>query len=309
MLYNHREVQHTMNEAEMTVGPYRLIRRIGAGGMAEVFLAVAYGASGFEKRVAIKTLLPQLRDNGRLQRLLIEEARLGAHLQHANLVQVHELGVADGIYYVRMDFVDGADLKTLVQRELPPPGLALLVAEQVVLALAYLHTAEDPRGRPLGLVHRDVSPSNILVSRAGEVKLADFGVAKATLLADVTQVNVLKGKYAYLSPEQVAGERLDARSDQFGLGVTMTELLRGRRPYEGENPLETMEQIRAAEPPDLGGLPRDLRRLVSRCLARDPEDRFEDDEALRQAIEACRHKRPAAPKDLARWVGDRLEGE
>jgi len=286
-----------------TLGPYRLLRRIGAGGMAEVFLAVAFGASGFEKRVALKVLQPQLRDNAKLLRLLIEEARLGARLQHRNLVQIHDLALADGVYYVRMDYVEGADLGTLLaEGHRPSPGLALLIAEEVVLALAYLHAAADEADRPLGLVHRDVSPTNILLSRAGEVKLGDLGIVKATMLADVTQANEVKGKYAYLSPEQVASRPLTAASDQFALGVTLMELLCGRRPYEGKSPLETMDLIRAAAPPRLPGLDRDLRKLLLRCLARRPEDRFPDDEALGTAIARCRRKRGSSPSELARWV-------
>jgi eukaryotic-like serine/threonine-protein kinase len=285
-----------------TIGPYRLLRRLGVGGMAEVFLAVAYGASGFEKRVAIKTLLPELRDNAQLQRSLIEEARLGARLQHRNLIQVHDLGVVDGIYFVRMDYVDGLDLRTLLAARRPPAELALLVAEEVVLALRFVHGATDDDGRALGLVHRDISPANILLSRAGEVKLADFGVAKATMLADVTQANVRKGKYAYMSPEQIKGEPLTARSDQFSLGVTLVELLCGCRPYDGETPLATMELIRAAAPPDLSPLEPDVRELLLRCLAAAPDDRFADDDLLLQAIAACRHTRAATAADLARWV-------
>src|SRR5262249_21211415 len=190
------------------IGPYRVLERLGAGGMAEVFLAVAYGASGFEKRIAIKTVLPELRGEGDFERFLIEEARLGARLQHRNLVGVHELGVDAGTYYVRMAYVDGADLASLLRGEPLDPALALLISEEVTLALEYVHGFRDEAGRPLGLVHRDVSPANILVSRAGDVKLADFGVAKATLLLEVTRANVRKGKYAYMAPEQVAGDRL-----------------------------------------------------------------------------------------------------
>jgi eukaryotic-like serine/threonine-protein kinase len=285
-----------------TLGPYRLLRRLGAGGMAEVFLAVAYGASGFEKRVAVKTLLPELRDNPQLQRSLIEEARLGARLQHRNLVQVHDLGVADGVYYVRMDYVDGPDLRTLLAARRPPPELALLVAEEVALALRFVHLATDDDGRPLGLVHRDISPSNVLVSRAGEVKLADFGVAKATMLADVTQANVLKGKYSYMSPEQVKGEPLSPRSDQFSFGVTLVELLCGRRPYDGTTPLETMELVRSAAPPDLQPLDQDLQALLLRCLAATPDGRFPDDDQLLRALAACRQIRAATIADLACWV-------
>src|SRR5262245_58275405 len=235
--------------------------------MAQVFLAVAFGASGFEKRVAVKLLLPELEHSAELQRALIEEARLGCVLLHKNLVQVHQLGVADGRYYVVMDYVDGSDLATLLRRKAAPPELALFLVEELARALEYVHRVSDDAGRPLGLVHRDVSPSNILVSRAGEVKLADFGVAKATLLADITRGNVRKGKYAYMSPEQVAGEPLTERSDQFGLGVTLMELLLGRRPYDGDTVKDTMDRVRAAEPPDLGELPAEQQFLLLRCLA------------------------------------------
>jgi serine/threonine-protein kinase len=293
---------HSVPRLPRSLGAYRLLRRIGSGGMAEVYLALAYGASGFEKKVAIKAMLPEMRDNATLQRILIEEAKLGARLQHRNLVQVHDLGVAEGTYFLRMDYVDGADLRTLLHLERPERGLALLIAEEVVLAMEYLHQARDDDGRPLGLVHRDVSPGNVLLSRAGEVKLSDFGITKATMLADVTQANVLKGKYAYMSPEQVSGRSLTAQSDQFGLGIMLAEMLSGRRPYDGETPLATMELIRAAAPPDLAELDPDLRPLILRCLAADPGRRFESDDALRAAISTCRGLRPAVHGDLARWV-------
>jgi eukaryotic-like serine/threonine-protein kinase len=286
------------------LGPYRIVRRLGQGGMAQVFLALAYGASGVEKRVALKTLLPELQGSGELEQLLIDEAKLGAQLTHRNLVQVHELGTADGVYYVRMDFVDGADLATLSRRARPSAELALLVAEEIALALSYVHRATDDAGRPLGLVHRDVSPSNILVSRAGEVKLADFGVAKATMLADITRANVRKGKYAYMSPEQVTGEPIGPASDQFALGVTLMELVSGRRPYDGDGPLETMEKIREATPPVVDDLPAELRSIVRRCLARAPADRFADAESLRVAIASVRRGLPSVGEpDLARWCG------
>ncbi len=169
--------------------------------MAEVYLAQVYGASGFEKQVAIKTLLPEHQGNDEVLRHLIREARLGASLQHRNLLQIHDLGVDQGIYYVRMDYVDGADLSTLCRVERPSAAIGLLIIEEVALALEYVHAFADEAGRGLGLVHRDVSPSNILISRNGEVKLADFGVAKATHMAHNTRGSVRKGKYAYMSPE------------------------------------------------------------------------------------------------------------
>lgn len=301
----------TLLGEQTTLGPYRLLRRLGAGGMAEVFLARSFGASGFEKQIAIKTLLPELQDNAKLVRLLIEEAKLAARLQHRNLVQVHDLGVVAGVYYVRMDYVDGADLRTLLKKRHPPLALSLLIAEEIALALEFVHSVGDDEGRPLGLVHRDISPSNILVSRFGEVKLADFGIAKATMLVDITQSNVRKGKYTYMSPEQVSGVPLTAASDQFSLGITLTELVTGQRPFDGDSPLETMDLIRQAKPPvlqhkDSQDIDEDLDRLIHRCLAKQPTERFASSEELRAAIAKCRITRPAAAPDLARWVQETM---
>jgi eukaryotic-like serine/threonine-protein kinase len=284
-----------------------LLERLGHGGMAEVFRARAVGASGFEKPVAIKVLKTEHQGDGELERMLIEEAKLGARLAHRNLVQVHDLGVDDGIAYVRMDYVEGADLDTLRQSGTLPIPLALLIAEEIALALSYVHSLTDAEGRPLGLVHRDVSPSNVLVSRHGEVKLADFGIAKATLLSQNTAAAIRRGKYAYMSPEQIAGEPLSSRSDQFGFGVMLHELLLGRRPFDGPSPLETMDRIRNAEPPDVSGLDADLGAIVATLLARDPDERFETAEHLSRALSSARRLREAASTlDLARWVADCL---
>ena len=285
------------------LGPYRLVRRLGYGGMCEVFLGTAYGASGFEKRVAVKTLLPELRGNPSFERQLIAEATLGARLQHRNLVQIHDFGVEEGVYYVRMDYVDGADLHTLCRVERPRAEIALFIAAEIALALDYLHACTDGAGRSLGLVHRDVSPSNILVSTSGEVKLADFGIAKATRRADNTRGNVHKGKYAYMSPEQIDNSNITAQSDQFGLGVTLMELLCGRRPFEAEGPLETMELIRSGAPPDLDGLKPAFRALINHCLSHAPEHRFKDAGSLYRAITRIRRQLPpAGPHQLATWL-------
>ena len=291
-----------------TLGPYRLVRRLGHGGMAQVFEAMAFGASGFEKRVALKTLLPELHGDGEFERLLIEEARLGAWLSHRNLVQVHDLGVDRGTYYVRMDYVDGGDLATLSRRGALRAPFTLLIAEEVAIALEYVHSLRDDAARPLGLVHRDVSPSNVLISRWGEVKLADFGIAKATLLAETTRASIRRGKYAYMSPEQIGGKTLSAQSDQFGFGVMLMELLTGSRPFDGETPVETMDRIREARPPDVSGLDQELGDIVLRCLAREPGRRFPSPEALRQALAQARRRQPllVGIPDLGRWVAETL---
>lgn len=275
--------------------------------MAEVWLARAFGASGFEKLVALKTLLPAFVGEADLERLLIEEARLGGRLAHRNLVQVHDLGISDGRYYVAMDYVDGGDLTTL-GRPLSE-GLALLVLDEVAAALEYLHRLTDERGRPLGLVHRDVSPSNVLLSTSGEAKLADFGIAKATVLADTTRASIRRGKYAYMSPEQVAGLALTGQSDQFGLGVMMAELLTGDRPYDGDSPLETMEKIKVADPPALPDLSPDLRAIARRCLMREPPARFRDASELRRVLAEARRRRALfTSEDLGHAVRGTREG-
>ncbi|WNG13427.1 serine/threonine-protein kinase [Cystobacter fuscus] len=289
------------------MGPYRLVRRLGAGGMAEVFLALAFGASGFEKRVVLKVLRPEHVGNPTYERMFLEEGRLGARLSHRNLVGVHDLGFAEGVYYVRLDYVEGADLASLLTRSLPGEALALFVADELALGLAAVHGLEDEAGRPLGLVHRDVTPSNVLVSRLGEVKLADFGIAKATLLRDQTRAGVRKGTYAYMSPEQVRGRALGPASDLFSLGITLHELLTGRRPFDGDTPLETMERIREAQVGALSDVAEDVRPVLRACLARGPEDRVASAEALRRMLSPLRRARPeGGPSELARWVREGL---
>ncbi len=293
-----------MSNLPPRIGPYRVLRRIGRGGIAEVFLAEQVGASGFSRRVAIKRLLPGLAGHAELERALIAEATLGARLAHRNLVSVLGLAVDGGSYYAVLEHLDGGDLAGLVARAGPPsPALALLVAEELALALDFVHRAADAGGRPLGLIHRDVSPSNVLVSIEGEVKLADFGLAKATLLADVTRGNLRKGTFAYMSPEQVAGEPLGPTSNQFSLGILLAELLTGRRPFDGDTAHATMENIRRADPPALAELPAPLRDLLHRCLAPLPAERFATAELLRGELAALRRTSwHAALPDLARWV-------
>lgn len=284
------------------LGPYALVRRLGRGGMAEVWLATSHGASGFARAVAVKTLVPELRGEVALERALIHEARLAGRLHHRNLVAVLGLGLDDGVYYVVLEYVDGGDLATLTRdRRLPLP-LALLVIEELAQGLAYVHGVRDDRGLPLALVHRDVSPSNVLVSRAGEVKLADFGLAKATALADRTG-GVRKGKHAYMSPEQLLGEPLSPASDQFALGVTLLELATGARPFDGDTPLATMDNVRAGRLPPLDALPADVAAIARRALAGAPDARFPTMEALRLAVAAARRALPpVAMVDLAAWI-------
>lgn len=285
------------------LGPYRLSARIGRGGMAEVYRARVYGASGFEKAIAIKVLRPEYRGHGRMERMLIEEARLGARLDHPNLVGVHDLGLDNGIYYIRMDLVDGADLRTLQSEERLPVPLALHVAHQVACALEHIHSARDAQGRPMGLVHRDLSPSNVLLSRTGDVKLSDLGIAKPTLESDRTWGEVLKGKYAYMSPEQLLDQPLSAVSDHFSLATLMYEALTGTRPFDAETTFATMDRVRRAELPPLSGLSRGLRRLLERCFKREPHERLESTRALVVSLDdLTREPYHVLRERLAAWV-------
>jgi serine/threonine protein kinase len=283
-----------------TIGPYQLVRPLGRGGMAEVHLAVAHGASGFERHVAIKTLAPELAGDPELERALIREAVLGGALRHRNVVTVLGLGCDDGHYYVVLEYVDGRDLA----RHLSGPiaeSLALHVVHEVALGLAHLHDARDARGLRLDIVHRDVSPANVLVSSTGDVKLGDFGIAKATSLADRTAAGTRKGRYCYMAPEQLAGDPVSAAADQYGLGATLVELVTGRRPFPGESPWTLLDQIRTGAA--LDDMPDDLRVIAMRSLAFAAADRFASIEDMRRAVaEAQRVREPAGVVELAAWV-------
>jgi eukaryotic-like serine/threonine-protein kinase len=298
----------------MTLGPYRMLRLLGSGGLSQVFLARKVGASGFEKDVALKTLLPELEGQGVFERLLIEEALMGSRFSHRNLVHVHDLGLDRGTYYVCMDFVDGASLSRLTGMTtkdkpvvLPALELSLFIAVEICLALEYVHRLTDAQNRPMGLVHRDVSPSNILISRDGEVKLADFGIAKATLLSDTTWGRLMKGTVAYMSPEQLHGESLTSKSDQFSFGVMLAEILSGSRPFDGSTLIETMDRTKHAEDPDLSHVPSALRPLIRRCLAREPNQRYQGFNMLRRELEQLRSHLPMLSTDeLRNWVAIQL---
>lgn len=293
------------------IGPYAIVRRLGRGGMAEVHLAVAHGASGFARHVAIKTLAPELAGDDELERALIREATLAGGLYHRNLVAVLGLGVHDGGYYVVLEYVDGGDLASRLRARRLDEALALHVVHELALGLAYLHAARDARGLPLGLVHRDVGPANVLVSSTGDVKLADFGIAKATALADLTAAGARRGTYAYMSPEQLAGEPLSAASDQFGLAVMLVELVTGARPFAGETPVAIMEAMRRGEviAGVLARLAPDVAELARTALAPEPRDRFSSMDELRTSLDEIRRTRlPVGASELGAWVRARNRG-
>lgn len=265
--------------------------------MAEVFKATAFGASGFEKTIALKLLREEYVGDSTWERMFLDEARLQARLVHRGLVQAHDFGAVDGRPWARLDFVDGADLSRLLTGGPATEPIACCVLGEVLSALAFLHEQADEKGRPLGLVHRDVSATNVLVSRAGEVKLGDFGIAKATLLKDQTRGGVRKGSYAYMSPEQLAGAPLSAASDVFSAGVLFVELLTGTRPFDAATPVETMERIRETAP-TLDGLPDALKGITGSMLEKIPTQR------PAKLIELVRflRERAADEFEVADWV-------
>jgi eukaryotic-like serine/threonine-protein kinase len=262
---------------------YTVLERLGGGGQAEVFRGVSESLQGFKKPVAIKRVLPHLTTNPQFVAMFLDEARLSLFLQHANIVQVFDISKAeDGTYFLVMEFVDGCDLKALIQHQLAARtidiGLVLYIMIEASKGLHYAHTLDHPQtGQPLGIVHRDVSPPNIMLSKNGEVKVVDFGLAKAGTQVENTDEGVVKGKFAYLSPEAAYGKEVDARTDVFALGIITWEMLTGRRLFYADDPHDTIKMIRAARVPSMTALnPKvdpELDALVRKALARDPAQR------------------------------------
>src|SRR5688572_16247874 len=248
--------------------------------MAEVFLARQRGMEGFDRRVAVKRILPHLADSREFIKMFLDEARYAARLSHPNIVHIYELGQFEEGYFIAMEFVDGVHSGQLIKHaasEVIPPVLVARVGADAAGALAYAHRQEDVDGRPLGLVHRDVSPQNIMISFDGVVKLVDFGIAKAVSKAEETQPGIVKGKYAYMSPEQTTRKPLDGRSDVFSLGVVMWEMLAGRNIVDRGNVVEAMKVMRDARFPRVEQVaphvPPPLAAAVGWALSRQRDDR------------------------------------
>src|SRR5262245_32775216 len=267
----------------ITFGRYQLVERLAVGGMAELFKARFVGAHGFSKSVVIKKILPHLAADSAFVNMFIDEANITARLDHPKIAQVLELGKIDEQLYIAMEFVDGVDvlalLRSLAQRRqtLPEP-LAAHIAHEILDALDYAHHVKDHEGRTLGIVHRDISPSNVLISRRGDVKLADFGIAHAVERQQKTQAGTLKGKYGYMSPEQVVGGDLDGRSDLFSVAILLAEMLMGRRLFTAPNELDVLLMVRDVKHDRLekygGHIEADLKAIVLRALAREPKNRY-----------------------------------
>jgi serine/threonine protein kinase len=296
-----------------TQGKYTLVRKLAVGGMAEVFLARTRGPAGFSKTLVIKRILPDLVDNAEFVSMFLNEARLAALLNHPNIIQIFELGSEGGTYYLVMELVEGAHLRGLIRAarargEYLPLNEVLKIISLACEGLAYAHELADDRGRPLQLVHRDVSPENLLISRQGAVKVADFGIAKAANLPHLTRTGILKGKISYMSPEQLEARALDKRADVFSLGVALHEALTLARPFDGGGEVATMRAILAERSPRLTelrpDLPVEVQAVVDRALEKDRERRYPDCRALLADLDRLLLKRQAmvGAGDLAELV-------
>ncbi|MGE5276911.1 MAG: TonB family protein [Acidobacteriota bacterium] len=301
-------------------GQYQILERIASGGMAELYRARRSGVEGFQKIVAIKKILPHLADNEAFITMFADEAKLAAQLNHPNIVHIYDLGKIDGGgYFIAMEHVEGRDLRAILEsaRELGmslPVPLAVYVASKVASALDYAHRRRDADGRDLHIVHRDVSPQNILISYEGDIKLCDFGIAKAASKVSQTESGALKGKIQYMSPEQAWGKPIDRRSDLFSLGTVLYELLTEQKLFRGDSDLTVLEKVRAAvaaRPSEVNpDVPKPLDAVVLRALAREPDDRYANASDMLRDLESILYSYTPAPgsADLAIFL-HRLQAE
>jgi serine/threonine-protein kinase len=263
---------------------YRVVEKLESGGMAEVFRAESEGLQGFKKQVAIKRVLPHLSEKKKFISMFLDEARLSAQLSHSNCVQVFDIGVGDNAFFIVMEYVDGANLKAIAEslrkhgREFPVQQ-ATLIATEICKGLSYAHELRDSNGSDLKIVHRDMSPPNVLVTKYGEIKIVDFGLAKANSQLERSEPGIIKGKFSYLSPEAAMGHEVDARTDIFAVGIILWELLAGQRLFLGETDFQTVKKVQQAVVPSISQInkqvPPELEKIIVRALARDPAVRYQ----------------------------------
>jgi serine/threonine-protein kinase len=295
-------------------GRYNLVRKIASGGMGQVLLAKK-GDEGYEKLVVIKRILPHLVEDEEFFTMFKDEAKITMRLDHPNIARINEFGVEAGVHFIEMEYVAGEDLRRIEKRAAQvgtgiPIGVVLRVMADAAAGLDFAHKSRDAKGTPLHLVHRDVSPQNVLVGFDGSVKLIDFGVAKAAGRAQHTATGILKGKFPYMSPEQAQGDDLDARSDVFALGIILWEQLTGRRLFKAENDLATQRLVIGCQVPLPSSVekssPPGLDAVVMKALARKPEDRYPDAAGFRMALEdfALAHSIPSSNAHLSAFMKD-----
>lgn len=298
----------------MAKGRYTIRRKIADGGMAEIFLATQHGAERFERPVVLKRILQALVADPQFRNMMIDEAHVAMSLNHSNIVQVLDLGHAKGRYFLVLEYVDGWDLNHILNRVKAaefdlPPELALYICAEVCRALAYAH-GKTRDGKALGIVHRDISPHNVLVSEQGEVKLTDFGIAKALGRRERTGQGIIKGKLAFMSPEQASGSVLDARSDLFSIGTMLYMMATGRKPFEAPTDLEAIIRVRQCDfPPPAEVKPeiaKPLADLILKTMKLAPSERYRSAEEMLDAIESVQRSAfgPAGQTELKRWLAE-----
>ncbi len=295
-------------------GDYFLLEKLNTGGMAEVFKAKTFGAEGFERIVAVKKILPSIAEDKEFISMFINEAKLAVQLTHANIAQIHDLGCINGDYYIAMEYVPGHDLRVIYDRcvrmnQKLSIGCVCYIMSKVCEGLDYAHNKKNANGEPMNIIHRDISPQNIMIGYDGEVKLIDFGIAKATNQSNATQVGILKGKFSYMSPEQVSGKtNIDRRSDIFAIGIVLFELLTLKRLFLGASDFETLEKIRKVEvsPPTLynSAIPEELEDIVLKALEKDVTQRYQTAQELQEALQRFmfKHDLYCTAKDLSDFV-------
>lgn len=296
-------------------GRYTLDRKVAEGGMAEIFLARQHGSQGFEKPVILKRIHTAYAADEQFRNMLIDEAHISMTLGHANIVQVLDLGSAEGRYFLVLELVDGWDLARLLDRAARadrrlPIGLGAHIVVSVCRALAFAHARTGPDGAPLGIVHRDVSPQNVLVSEQGDVKLADFGIAKAMGRRDRTSSGVVKGKLAFMAPEQARGERLDARSDIFAAGTLLYLVATGHEPFDGDSPAALLARVQQGDfrPPEqvepkVGPA---LSAIIARAMAKDRDQRYATAEEMLADLEELLRAEYGSPgqTEFKHWLSE-----
>jgi serine/threonine-protein kinase len=294
---------------------YTILRKIADGGTAEIFLAKQHGAQGFEKTVVLKRIFTTFYADPQFRHMLVDEAHVAMTLNHSNIVQVLDLGESEGRYFLALELVDGWTLDRVLRRSkaagVPaPPALALYVTAEVCRALAYAHNKKRPDGQPLGIVHRDISPHNVLLSEQGEVKLTDFGIAKAQTRKEQSPGNLIKGKIAFMSPEQAAGEPLDARSDLFSVGTMLYVMITRRHPFDAPTDYETLMLVKSGDflAPETArpGLNPDLYRVIRKAMSKSADGRYQTAEEMLVDVEQVMRVgfRPVGQTELQRWLTD-----
>ncbi len=302
-----------MASEQHRIGRYTVLTPISKGGMAELFLAYVDGPGGFRKFVAVKRILPQLREDEDFIAMFLDEARISAALSHANIAQVFELGEDADALYLAMEYIAGQDLsrmRSALRRQgaVMPVGLAVKVAHETCLAVHYAHHFTSPGGRPLPVIHRDLSPRNVMVTYAGNVKVIDFGIAKARGSLSTTREGNIKGSIAYMSPEQLRGEPLDGRSDLFTIGSVLYELLTGERAFNGDDDPAIMYRVLTHDPPPAtekrAEVPAALSAVLTKAMSKQRDERYASGRDMAKAIEDACGADMFDEGDIARWMGE-----